>query len=178
MTRKYLEVKEFEGRRFYYLDVGSGYHGKANFRLWVNAGLVNFDEGGKPYIEFPISNARIVKTEKGNLVLRSYEGWYVFDVGIVCGYRGSSSFEILEGDDVELFEYVIYSSPVGSLGISHYGLVNAKSDKLKVKWNRTGRLYGEPAEGISVYYADGHSETLENIPDGIEALSELEGDAQ
>jgi hypothetical protein len=179
MERMYLEMKEFEGKKFYYVDIGSGRHGRVNFRLWVNANLVKFNEDGKAYIELPLTNARIFKTEKGNFVLRPADGWYVYNVGVSCGYRGTSSFTIVEPEkDVEIFEYVVYHSPVGSLGISHYGLVNSTSDRLKVAWERDGRLYGAKARGITIYHADGTQETIDGIADGIEALKELEGDAQ
>jgi hypothetical protein len=180
MTNKriYLEKKVFEGRTYYFTDVGSGRHGRASFRLWVNGNLVKTDEEGKEFIEFPIENARIVKTEKGSYVLRPASGWYVFNAGIEAGYRGTSAFRVLEPEEAEIFEYVIYHSPVGSLGISHYALINTQKDKLKIKWERDGRLYGKPTEGITLYYSDGREESLEGVPDGLEAIDEIRDDAQ
>jgi len=180
MEKIHLEVREFEGKRYYYTDVGSGWHGSPSFRLWVNANLVKFEEeDGSPYIELPMSNARIIRTEKGNLVLRPADGWFVYDVGVDCGYRGESSFAIIEPEkDVEIFEYAVYHSPVGSLGIAHYALVNAPTDKIKVGWERSGRLYGAKARGITIYHANGEQEMIDGLADGIEALQELEGDAQ
>jgi len=179
MGRISLEVKEFEGKKYYYTDVGSGWHGAVNFRLWVNASLVRFDaEDGSPYIDIPVQNARIVKTERGNYVLRPAEGWCVYHVGVECGYRGTSSVKVLEPEDAEVFEYEVYSSPVGSLGISHYAFVNAKTDRIKVEWDRDGRLYDKKPHGITIHYADGTKEVFDGITDGIEALKELEGDAQ
>ena len=119
-------------------------------------------------------NTRIVRTEKGTVVLRRAEGWNVFLVGIPCGYRGESWFEIVEPTiaDADIFPYKVYASELGSLGISTYALVNANTDKVKIKWARNGRLYGEPAEGITIYYSNGNVENLEYIPDE-EALKEL-----
>jgi len=180
MTNKriYLEQKVFEGRTYYFTDVGSGRHGRPSFRLWVNGNLVKTDDKGNPFIEFPVKDARIVKTGKGSYVLRPSPGWNVFDVGVEAGYRGTSTFRVLEPEETETFEYVIYHSPVGSLGISHYALINAHKDRLKIKWERDGRLYGEPSEGITLYYSDGREESLEGIPDGIDALDEIRDDAQ
>jgi hypothetical protein len=173
-TKVYIDKKEIEGKTFYFKNYGDGYHGSIDFRLWINRKLVKVDEEGKEYIELPCENARIIKTEKGNLVLRSCEGWTVFNVGVECGYRGASNFEILEPQNCEIFKYEIYHSPVGSLGISTYGLVNSPSPKIKVKWERSGRLYGRASKGIVICYADGRMEEIEDIQDGLEALEEIE----
>jgi hypothetical protein len=170
--------KEIEGKIYFYKDWGSEVHGKTSFRLWINRKLVKFDEEGEPYIEFPCVNAKIMRTEKGNLVLRGCEGWVVFRVGVICGYRGESYFEILDPKDCEIFEYKKFSSPIGSLGISRYALVNVPCSgldtTLKVKYSRTGRLYGEPSEWITIYYLNGTKDEILGIQDGLEALKELE----
>jgi len=168
MARSYLEVKEFEGRKYYYLDVGSGWHGEVSFRLWVNAKLVKFNESGEAYVEFPAQNARIVKTEKGNLVLRPEEGWFVYDVGIGADYRETSTFKLIgiaEGE-ADIYPYEIYHSPVGSLGISNYALVSTQLKKIKIEWD------SGCARGVSVYYPDGSIEEVDNVD-----IEELEGDA-
>jgi len=172
--KKYLEIKKVEGNDFYFIKFGSEDHGRPSFLMWINKRLVQNDESGS-YIEFPIRNAKIVKTEKGNLVLRPEEGWTTFaGIGVECGFRGSSSFEILEPkEEIVLLKYYIYKSPRGSVGVSCYGLVSVKTDKVVVKWSRSGRLYGKSSTGISVYYADGRVETLDEIPDGLEAIEEL-----
>ena len=52
---KEVSFKEFEGKRFYYIDFGSEVHGRTSFRLWVSHLLVKKDEeSGKEYVEFPI----------------------------------------------------------------------------------------------------------------------------
>jgi hypothetical protein len=171
-----LNVKEAGTEKFYYIPFGCGYHGKTDFYLWINRRLVKFDENGNSYTEFPAQDSKVIKTEKGNYVLRQEEGWTTFiSVGEKCGYRGSSSFEILEptGEAVVLLEYTIYDSPAGSLGISNYGVVSVNGKELTIRWERTGRLYGESPCGIRKYYADGKEENFENLPDGLEALDEL-----
>jgi len=171
----YLYRKEIDGKIFYYLCFGSECHGKPSFHLWVSQRLIKIDreKKGEPFIELPCENAKIIKTEKVSLVLRPCEGWNVFKVGVECGYRGESWFEVLEPAGYEVFQYKIYHSPVGSLRISTYGLVNSHLQKIKVKWERNGRLYGAPAKGITIYYSDGKKEELPELEDGLEALEEL-----
>jgi len=174
MQKEYLSTKTFNDKQFFYLDFGKETHGRISFRLWVNRKLVKRDNENKPYIEFPISNAKIIKTEKGNLVLRPSEGWNTFDLFVECGYRGSSAIEILQPEDAEKYTYSIYRSPLGSLGVSEGKLVCAKADKVIFRWKKTGRLYGKPSRGITVCYLDGREEELDGLPDGLEAVQELE----
>jgi hypothetical protein len=171
--RLYVDKKEIEGKIFFYKNFGKGYHGKVNFRLWINKQVIKFDDNNKEYIELPCENARIVKTEKGNLVLRPCEGWYVFDVGVKCGFRGESDFEILDPKDCEIFRYVIFDSPLGSIGVSKYGLVSTTSTKITLRWWRSGRLYGKPNKGIIIIHLDGKEEDFPD-QDGLEALKEIE----
>jgi len=169
-----LMEKEIEGKKFYYKNFGREVHGKISFRLWINRKLVKFDENKTPFIEFPIKGAKIIKTDKGNLVLRNCEGWSVFKIGIVCGYRGVSFYEILQPGNCEVFEYKMFSSPIGSLGISRYALVNVPDTKLKVKYSRSGKTYGEPSNFLEILYVDGRIESISDLQDGIEALKEIE----
>jgi len=180
MKKEFLSFKEIEGSKFFYLDIGSEVHGRKSFRLWIAGRLVKREEdewNGKKYerfyVEFPLKGARIEKTEKGNLVLRSADGWVTYDVYVPCGYRGGSEVEILEPEDRIELDYFVYRSPRGNLGISHGKLVSAKSRSIKFRWKRSGRLYGSSPQGITVLYEDGKEEVLEDLPDGLEALSEL-----
>jgi len=173
MKKIKLQKKVVEGKTFYYIDIGKEEHYRPSFRLWINRQLVQTDEGGE-YISFPIQNARVIRTEKGNYVLRPEENWNTFKVGVLCGYRGTSTFKVLEPAEAEIFSYKEYASQLGSLGISEYALVSVKSDKVKIRWERTGRLYGDAPEGITIYYSDGKIEEIEGLQDGLEALQELE----
>jgi hypothetical protein len=169
----YIGKRIIDEKKFFVECWGSECHGKPSFLLWINRKLVKI-AGDKEYIILPCKDAKIIKTEKGNLVLRPCVGWHVFKVGVECGYRGESWFEILDPTDCEIFEYKVFHSPLGSLGISRYGLVNSPSPKIKVKWTRSGRLYGAPSEGITIYYNDGRTEEIAGIQDGLESLKELE----
>ena len=168
-----VERKSFEGKTFYFVDFGSEVHGRTSFRLWIHRSLVQkSDEDEGEFIEFPVKNSKVFITEKGNFVLRPAEGWTTWDVYIPCGYRGGSEFKVLEPEDAEFTTYKVYSSPLGATGISKGALVSAPTDKIKIKWEKWGRLYGKPPKGISVYYADGKREEVEDIED-IEEIEEL-----
>ncbi len=58
-----------------------------------------------------------------------------------------------------------------SLGLSQGALVLTRSDKVKVCWHRSGRLYGKPSEGTTIFYLDGKEEMIEDES----ILSELDG---
>jgi len=106
--------------------------------------------------------------------LKPSYNFVTFRIFIKCGYRGSSGFEILS-DHETCFEYREYSSPRGSCGISNGALISIKCDDLplKIKWYRSGRLYGAAAEGISILHANGIEEELDELPDGLDAINEL-----
>ena len=170
MEKKYLLKREIEGKTFYYLLLGEEEHKRPSLCLWINRRLVQRDET-ESYIQFPVRNARVVRTEKGNYVLRPEQGWNTYDVGVSSGYRGISTLEVLEPSS-EVFTYREYASPLGSLGVSQYALVSASSDEVKVRWKRSGRLYGRSPKGVSIYYSDGR---IEELPDGIDEIQkELE----
>ena len=155
----YVEKKVFEDKEFYYVDVGQESHGRPSYRLWVSSHFVAQDEYGRPYIQFPTVHADIVVTEKGNKVLKPTSGMNVFYIFQECGYRGDSSIEILSPHE-KAFKFLIFSSPVGSLGASEGYLVATKESFVKYRWKRTGRLYGSPSKGITAIYVDGKVEEL------------------
>lgn len=161
------------GNKYPFIDFGSETHGKKSFRLWISGRLLEKDEEGNYIITFPKRKAKIEETSKGSLVLRSAEDTMVYDVYVRCGYRGSSDLEILT-EHGDIFQYWEYRSPRGNLGISKGVLVNAPDGQsLKYKWKRTGRLYGNSPEGITIIMPDGKTKEFEDIPDGLAALQEL-----
>jgi len=173
MEAYYLSKTQAEESTFYYLKVGKMGHGQPCFHLWINRKLVQMNQEGREYISFPVRDAKIIKTEKGNLVLRPYQGWNTFRVGVGCGYRGRSKYEILAPKEVEIFAFKEFRSPQGSLGISEFALVCSTSDRVKIRWERTGRTYGSPTKGITIYYTTGQEENIYDIADGLEAIQEL-----
>ena len=174
MEFHYLSKTKAEENTFYYLEVGDMGHGRPCFHLWVNRKLVQVDEREKEYISFPMRDAKIIRTEKGNLVLRPYQGWNTFRIGVGCGYRGRSRYEILAPkEEIEVFPFKELRSPRGSLGVCELALVSCTSESVKIRWERTGRVYGGYAKGITIYYATGQEENIYDIADGLEALQEL-----
>jgi hypothetical protein len=171
----YVNKKIVEGKVFYYCPFGSETHGTPSFILWVSSKLVEKDEEGRDYLKFPAVNAKIIKTDKGNYVLKKIDGWITYNVGVRCGYRGSSSYKLINpiGDEIQIV-YRVYESPRGNLGISKYGIISTRQDPLRISYERTGRLYGEPDKGILIYYSDGRIEEITDIDD--EDLNELKNE--
>jgi len=169
-----LKYKETEGKKFFYMDVGSETHGRPSFRLWVTQKLVQEeikDNQIKHYLKFPV-NAEIVKTEKGTLVLRPAQDTVTYNVLIPCGYRGSSSLGVVSPETAQVYLYKEYSSPLGNLGVSKGGIVVAPLGSIKVQWDRSGRLYGAAPSGVTTIYPDGREETIDRVED-IEDVKEL-----
>lgn len=157
--------KKVEGRVFRHVDFGRETHRKVSFRLWLHR-AVPIEENE---IKFPIRNFKIEITERGNKVLRPHPDFWVLEVFVPCGHGGNSEFEILEPEEVEVFKYYHFSSLTGSLGVSYGALINVpiKEPSIKVRWRKSGRLYGKPEKGLSIYYQDGTIEELELLEDGI-----------
>jgi len=99
-----------------------------------------------------LDNAKIVKTEKGTLVIKQEEGSTLYLVEIPSGYRGSVSVEVVKGD-CQVSE--VLTSPRGSLGEIKHVWCNGNAT---IKYKITGRtstvgygklrsLYGENLEG-------------------------------
>ena len=170
-----LKFKEAEGKRFFYMDVGSEVHGRPSFRLWVSGRLVQEeikDNQIKHYLKFPVINAGIVRTEKGTPVLRPTQNTVTYNVLIPCGYRGGSSLEVVSPEMSQVYLYEEYSSPRGNLGVSQGAIIVAPLGSIRVRWERIGRLYGSAPTGITKLYPDGREETIDRVED-VEDLNEL-----
>ena len=174
VKRLSLNYRETEGRQFFYGDIGSEAHGRPSFRLWVSGRLVQKETKDSQvyyFLEFPVLNAGIVRTEKGTLVLRPLEDSITYNVLVPCGYRGGSSLEVVN-PDAQMFLYDEYSSPRGNLGVSQGAIIVAPLGSIRVRWERTGRLYGSAPTGITKLYPDGREETIDRVED-VEDLNEL-----
>ena len=99
-----------------------------------------------------LDNAKIVKTERGTLVVKYEEESTLYLVEIPSGYRGSVSIEVVKGD-CQVSE--VLTSPRGSLGEIEHVWCNGDA---VIKYKITGRtttvgygrlrnLYGENLEG-------------------------------
>lgn len=165
-----VKVKETAEGTFYFIEVGSETHGRISARLWVSSRLVE-DRGKEKVVVFPAS-ARIERTPRGTIILKPSSDHLTYYVLVPCGYRGSSTVEVIEPTPVEAIPFKVYKSPVGSLGISQGMLVVVPAGPVKYRWTRSGRLYGSASRGITTLYPDGSSETIEGVYDPIE-LTEL-----
>lgn len=157
-----IKVKEVEGRKFFCIEVDDC---RSTFRVWINPFYYyEYLEGKvKKYFLGVFRNARIEKTQKGTLVIKNGNN-NIFFVRVKCGYRGTSSFEVLSSH-LSVHKFYYKHSPNGSLGISEMGLIETAEDYVKIQWKRTGRLYGDPSRGVSIIKLDGSIVKLDDISD-------------
>ena len=157
--------KQSDNNTFYYLKVGSEYHFKPSFIMWVSSKLVSKNEDGKEVVTFP-AKARIVRTEKGTLVMKPDDQHIVYNISVKSGYRGNSKFEVIEPKNAEVYKYYLYASEAGSCGVSAGALVVVTPpQKIVVRWERSGRLYGGAEKGITIIYPSGEIEEFEEVED-------------
>jgi hypothetical protein len=173
MVKAYLYQKEVNGKIYYYIEVGSETHGRPTYILWINRRLLTEEAIETRKFTFPVRGAKIEqgKSER-TLILKPDENKNVFLYIKGCGYRGRSNVEVYDCEDCKVYKFWEYSSPRGSLGVSEGVLVETSKEMIKVKWSRTGRLYGAPPQGITLLYIDGR---VEEVPiENEELLRELE----
>lgn len=168
MKRLSVSFKENEGKKFYFRDFGSEGHGRASFRLWISSNFVKEDDKGE-YIELPLAGCEIIQGKSSYSYILKKGNYNLFYCFIPCGYRGGSNFfleEEIEG--TRFFNFEEWKSPQGSLGVSAGALILTPESKLTIRWERTGRLYGDPPEGTTILYLDGREE--EGIEEDIKEL--------
>jgi len=169
-----LKVKKnvIEGKEYYYINLGSEDHFK---KIWINSFYFENELRGimNEYKEVlgVFRNARIEKTEKGNLVIKKGSN-NLFFVLVKCGYRGSSKIEVLSKND-NVVEFDFYHSPRGNLGISSGAIISTAENSVKVRWSRSGRLYGAPSNGTSVIHVDGRIESVDLDLDEIQEIESI-----
>jgi len=161
MFEVYLYEKQIEEKSFYYVAIGSQSHGRPTYRLWINRKLLTEEMIKKARFVFPVRGARIEETEdERTLILKPDPERNVFYYLKKCGYRGDSTVEVYDCEDCKVFKFWEYSSPKGSTGISEGALIETSKETIKIRWKRTGRLYGSAPKGIAVVYIDGRVEEL------------------
>jgi hypothetical protein len=173
MVKLYLYKKEVDGKIFHYVEIGSETHGRPTYLLWINRKLLTEELIEARKFIFPVRGARIEQGRSDRtLILKPDQGRNVFFYIKGCGYRGDSTVDVYDCDDCKVYKFREYSSPRGSLGISRGVLVETSKESIKIKWSRTGRLYGSAPEGITILYIDGR---VEELPvEDEEFLKELE----
>lgn len=148
-----LEVLSRNGEEFYRARFGYVRHGRPSFFVWINRRLVQRDENGDPVLRLG-KGMKVRKTEKGNFVIVPSEEHSIIVIGWKAGYRGTSGYEILSPQVVELeLPFEEWRSPRGAEGISTYALLSVRGDRVLVRLWRSGRLYGDPAEVVYEYVA-------------------------
>ncbi len=173
MRELYLYEKKVEDKTFYYVEIGSETHGRPTYILWINRKLLTEELIEERRFVFPVKGARIEQGKSDRtLILKPDPNRNVFYYLKGCGYRGDSSVEVYDCDDCKVYKFWKYSSPRGSLGVSEGVLVETSKDIIKVKWSRTGRLYGAPPRGITILHIDGREEELPIEDESL--LKELE----
>lgn len=168
MEKITVYTREVEGRRFYFFEMGSEYHGKPSCRIWVSPRLIT--KADDLYLELPLQGVELEKGQK-DYILRPGDK-NLFNVFVKCGYRGTSKIEVLT-PATSVVEYEFWDSPLGNLGTSRGALVLTESASVKFRWRRSGRLRGAPAEGVTVVYLDGTTVDIEGAEeDALASLSE------
>jgi len=136
-------VPQMTDQGYWYISIPTGSHGRTA-RIWINRkAVIQTREGDK--VTYQINDwLTYRRTEKGNIVLMPSDSKNetIVYLKAECGYRGSSSIEIENGE--RIFSGAYYHSPRGSLGVSDCGLFLVR-DGTKFKIKRTGRLYGAPS---------------------------------
>jgi len=172
MKKEYVSEKTADGQTYYFMYVGSETHGRPTYIMWISKSFLQQDEKGRYYLEFPINGCTIKQGKKENTLILKKGDMNLYNILIECGYRGGSTIDdVIADEPVQVFHYKVYSSPRGSTGISKGALILTKAEKVKVKWSRGGRLYGAPASGTTILYADGKKEDLYCVEE--EDLQEL-----
>jgi len=168
-----LEKIEVAEKKIHYFYLGAVDYYKPVYRVFVHSDLITHADT-RSYVKFPLHGCEVIKKDSFNLVLKpGTKTAFIFEVE--AGYRGTA--EIVEintfGHKCENYNYEIYSSERGSTGISLGAFIITPSDKIQVKWNRNGRLYGKPANGISILYADGRVEQLDRVENLEDIINEI-----
>jgi len=169
-----VKTNEIEGKKFYFVEVGSERNIK---RIWINS-LYYETELKKNLDEYNetvgiLKNAKLEKTIKGNYVIRKGNE-NLFFIMIRCGYRGTSRLESIGIEKEKVVEFDYFHSPKGNLGISLGAIISTAESSIKVRWIRTGRLYGAPSNGTSVIHVDGRIESVDNlVPEELEEIESI-----
>ena len=108
--------------------------------IYVSGRFVKTEPDGKNIVEFerisPIAlkldNAKLVKTEKGTLVIKYEENSTLYVIEIPSGFRGGVDTKI----NGECTETVVLRSPAGTIGIVDHVWCNGNAE---IEYKITGR---------------------------------------
>ena len=190
-----INVEEKNGR--YMAVVGHEDHGRPSFRLWINRNIEveEKEEYGIPTKYVSLKDTKIVPVKSKSLNSKNLipaKGWNTVMVSVPAGYRGDSKFriygdekddnpievnyadtpDIVETEDIIIVPFALFYSERGNLGIEMGALISTTLPHFLVEWERSGRLYGAPKNGVSVVYPkEGRIFTYEDI--SIEDIEDI-----
>ena len=146
----------FDSKSLNITDIGDRMRGRV---IYISSRFIRNEENEK-FIRFEkispivakLENAKIVKTEKGTLVIKYEPNSKLYVIEIPSGYRGDANVKILSG---ECFETEILRSQRGSLGEVKHVWCNSNAEiqyKISGRTRTAGyssleRLFGENLSG-------------------------------
>ena len=108
MNKVYVNEKTAEGQTYYFVYVGSEVHGRPTYVMWISKSLLQQDEKGRFYLEFPINGCTIKQGKKENTLILKKGDMNLYNILIECGYRGYSTIEdVLADEPVQVFPYKV-----------------------------------------------------------------------
>ncbi len=170
MDKLKVKIELRDGKYPYFMDknldlteVGDR---EKSYPIYISARLVK-NENNEQYVEFnrvneftaKLMNAKMVRTEKGTMVIKHEPNSTLYVIELPSGYRGSVETKILNG---ECYESVILRSPRGSLGEVKHLYCNYINDKpIGIQYQISGRtrtvgygyllkLFGERLSGFII----------------------------
>jgi len=184
VLRYELEVQLKDGKYPYFEDkwLNITFIGARESRsrtIYVSGRFVKTEPDGKNIVVFervsPIAlklqDAKLVKTEKGTLVIKYEEGSILYVVEIPSGFRGSVDTKI----SGECMETVVLRSPAGAIGIVDHVWCNGNAEiqyKISGRTRTAGygvleKIFGENLSG-KIVIKDGkveiiHDEELDKL---------------
>ena len=133
-----VKVKETDGNKFYYIDIGYLSH-RPHWRLWISSKLIKKSKDTL-YIPIPCKNAAILTTKKGTRVMKPINGMKVEKIYAKSRHRAFADFKILKPRNVEIFEFEDYESPRCACGLSRGAFINMGLDDLLIYWKDSGSM--------------------------------------
>ena len=125
-----------------YIEIGIIDFFKPHYKIWINDKLIQ-KNNGKEFVELTGVDRELVKTDKGNYVLRPSKGINTFIIGRYCGFKGSSEYIIKKGNIKTELPFNVYKSEKGNLGVSTYAIISTPDREIIVDEFANGELYGD-----------------------------------
>jgi hypothetical protein len=168
--------EEFRGKQYFIAKIGRREYFKPAAILYVHPSLIKSGEVGF-YVEFPCKADMRQTSQKDVYVLVPSTDTVTYYVYIKPGFRGMGLINSVSPPEARVIEYWDYESELGSLGRGTIAFIVVPKDvPIKIEWERTGRLYGSPSKGVTVYYPDGTVEELTRVDQStLDEISKLLG---